>query len=75
MSFNKSKNQNKIYFRKKNHRFNMKRLKNKTVYNNKEKDKEKIMAKITNDTLINYNMNNKSFQMRLKILRYQITLF
>ena len=38
---NHSNNQNKIYFKKKNHRFNKKKLIDKTAYIDKDKDKDK----------------------------------
>ena len=59
-------NQTKIYFKKKNHRFNKKKLIDKTSYNDKEKDKDKIKAKVTTDTSTNFNMNNKSFSNEIK---------
>ena len=65
---NHSNNQNKIYFKKKNHRFNKKKLIDKTAYidKDKDKDKEKIKGKVTTDTSTNFNMNNKSFSNEIK---------
>ena len=71
----KSQTKNKIYFKKKNHRFDKKKtlikkhsedINKNYIYNfdkekEKEKEKDKFKAKVTTDTSTNFNMGNKSF--------------
>ena len=71
----KSLTKNKIYFKKKNHRFDQKitlvkkhseDMNKNYIFNfdkekEKEKEKEKFKAKVTTDTSTNFNMGNKSF--------------
>ena len=69
----KSQSKNKIYFKKKNHRFDKKitlvkkhseDMNKNYIFNfdkEKEKEKDKFKAKVTTDTSTNFNMGNKSF--------------
>ena len=69
----KSQTKNKIYFKKKNHRFDKKitlikkhseDINKNYIFNfdkEKEKEKDKFKAKVTTDTSTNFNMGNKSF--------------
>ena len=69
----KSESKNKIYFKKKNHRFEKKitlikkhseDINKNYIFNfdkEKEKEKDKFKAKVTTDTSTNFNMGNKSF--------------
>ena len=68
-----SQSKNKIYFKKKNHRFDKKitlvkkrseDMNKNYIFNydkEKEKEKDKFKAKVTTDTSTNFNMGNKSF--------------
>ena len=68
----KSESKNKIYYKKKNDKYLIKRLTDKTktakqlTNLEKEKEKEKIKAKLTSDTSTNFNLNNKSFSNEIK---------
>ena len=74
----KSKSRSKIYFKKKNNRFQKKKLTSidyKTIDDNfkkylfsidKEKEKQKLNAKVTTDTSTNFNVGNKSFSNEIK---------
>ena len=80
MKYNKSNShsKSKIYFKKKNHRFNKKKLTLKSqktiddrslkysVNIDKEKEKEKNKGKVTTDTSTNFNLGNKSFSNEIK---------
>ena len=72
INYNKKyKSQSKIYFKKKNHRFDKKitlvkkhsedKSQNYIFNYDKEKEKDKFKAKVTTDTSTNFNMGNKSF--------------